>query len=137
MSYSTAKLQTAAECNRAIEMANERKSDFVFDQTVSDRQLTEQGKATALTNANLIRVKAEITGVEAAIAATPDGQAKDDLKSKLRRLNDRKDNLEERLQKGGAAALLDTELDAELLKVQIAAVEAYVAAVQTRKTAIG
>ena len=137
MSYSTAKLQTAAECNKAIEMANDRKSDFVFDQTVSGRELTEQGKAAALTNANLIRVKAEITGVEAAIAALPEGQAKVEMLSKLRRLNDRKENLEERLQKGGAAALLNTELDAELLKLQIAAIDSFVTEVEARKTALG
>jgi hypothetical protein len=133
MSYTTNRLQTAAECDKATSLATDRKNDFIFEQTLSGRQLTGQEKATALTNASLISVRAEITGTEAAIAAMPDGEAKEDLVSKLRRLNDRKDNLEERLQKGGAAALLDAELDAQLLTVQVTEVDVFLAAVAARK----
>jgi DNA repair protein RadC len=56
-----------------------------------------------------------------------------DLQSKLRRLNDRKENLEERLQKTGAAALLDTELNAALLATQVVEINTYVTAITTRK----
>jgi hypothetical protein len=133
MSYTTSKLQTVAECDRSITLATERKNDIIFEQTVSGRQLTGQGKSNALTNASLISTRAQITGTEAAIAEMPDGDAKDDLISKLRRLNDRKENLEERLLKGGSAALLDTELDAGLLAAQVIEIDLFITAINTRK----
>jgi hypothetical protein len=136
MSYSTSKLTTIADCDQAIATATDRKSDLQFEQTVTARDLSDQEKTTALTNASLISVNAQITGTQAAIAAMPDGELKDDLVSKLRRLNDRKDNLDERLLKGGNASLLDTELDAQLLQVQIAEIDVYLAAVATRKAAL-
>jgi hypothetical protein len=133
MSYSTSKLQTKAECDKAIELANGRKEELIFDQTVSGRDLTDQEKSTAQTTASLVSTKAQITGTEAAIAVMPDGDAKVDLQSKLRRLNDRKENLEERLQKTGAAALLDTELNAALLAAQVVEINAYINDVDKRK----
>jgi hypothetical protein len=133
MSYSTSKLQSKAECDKAIELANGRKEELIFDQTVSGRDLTDQEKSTAQTTASLVSTKAQITGTEAAIAVMPDGDAKLDLQSKLRRLNDRKENLEERLQKTGVAALLDTELNAALLASQVVEINTYVSAVTTRK----
>ncbi len=133
MSYSTSKLQSKAECDKAILLANGRKEELIFDQTVSGRDLTDQEKSTAQTTASLVSTKAQITGTEAAIAVMPDGDAKLDLQSKLRRLNDRKDNLEERLQKTGAAALLDTELNAALLASQVVEINSYISAVTTRK----
>jgi len=55
---------------------------------------------------------------------------------KLRRLNDRKDNLEECLEKGGRAALLDAELGAELIATQITAIDAFIATVNTHKASL-
>lgn len=133
MSYTTSKLQTEAECDKAIELANGRKEELIFDQTVSGRDLTDQEKSTAQTTASLVSTNAQITGTPAAIAVMPDGDAKLDLQSKLRRLNDRKENLEERLQKTGAAALLDTELNAALLAAQVVEIDNYIGAVTTRK----
>jgi hypothetical protein len=133
MSYTTSKLQSKAECDKAIDLANGRKEELIFDQTVSGRDLTDQEKSTAQTTASLVSTKAQITGTEAAITVMPDGDAKLDLQSKLRRLNDRKENLEERLQKTGAAALLDTELNAALLATQVVEINNYVTAVTTRK----
>ncbi len=132
MPYTTSKLQSKAECDKAIELANGRKEELIFDQTVSGRDLTDQEKSTAQTTAGLVSTKAQITGTEAAIAVMPDGDAKTDLQSKLRRLNDRKENLEERLQKTGAAALLDTELNAALLAAQVVEIDTYINDVKKR-----
>jgi hypothetical protein len=136
MNYNTNRLQNAAECDRAITLATDRKNEFVFDQTVAGRGLTDQEKSNALTTADLISTRAQITGMEAAIAQLPNGEAKADLTGKLRRLNDRKDNLEERLQRSGSAALLDTELDAALLTVQVAEIDLFIAAVFARKATL-
>jgi hypothetical protein len=136
MSYSVSKLTTVAECDKATALATERKTDLQFEQTVSGKDLTDQEKVVQQTTINLITVKAEITGTEAAIAGMPAGEQKENYLDKLRRLNDRKDNFEERLRKGGAAALLDTELDAALLVAQITEIDAYLAAITAHKATL-
>jgi hypothetical protein len=136
MDFSVSKLSTVAECDQASSMATERKAALQFELTVNQRALNGQGKITDSINASMLSTVAEITGTEAAIAAIPDGQSKTDLQNKLRRLNDRKDNLTERLQKTGAAALLDTELENALLQAQIDQIELFVAAIAARKAAL-
>jgi len=136
MSYSTSKLLTKAECDQATELATERKNDFEFNQIVLGRNLTVQEKTAAFTSSSLLGVQAEITGTEAAITAMPAGDAKTGLESKLRRLNDRKDNLVERQQKGGNVSLLDFELDAALAAKQVDEITAYITAIATRKAAL-
>lgn len=136
MSYSTSKLKTIAECDESVKLATTRKDDLQFEQTVLGRGLSSQEKAAALTNASLISVNAEMAGTRAAIDAMPDGDAKTTMVNKLRRLNDRKENLEERLLKGGTVALLDTELDAGLLNKQVTEIDTFIAEVKARKAAL-
>lgn len=107
-----------------------------YDQIFTNKGLTDQEKTTASINANLLSVNAQITGTEAAIAAIPDGEEKDNLLNKLRRYNDKRDNLLERLQKGGAAALLDAELDAALLTTQITEIDTYLGEVAAQKATL-
>jgi len=40
----------------------------------------------------------------------PDGEAKENMRNKLRRLNDRKENIEERISKSGNMGLLMMEM---------------------------
>lgn len=136
MAYNVSKLTTVADCDKATAMATERKTNLQFDQLVTGKGLTDQEKTTSLANASMIAVNAQIAGTEAAIAVMPDGDDKDDLVHKLRRFNDKKDNLTERLQKGGAAALLDTELDAGLLTAQLTEIELYLTAIATHKATL-
>ena len=126
-------LTTVADCDQCINLAQARKDDFLFEQTVIGRELTGQAKATASNNASLITVNAQITGTEAAIGAMAEGEPKDDMISKLRRLNDRKDNLEETLRRGGNASLLLTEMDAELVAIQVTKINEILAGVEARK----
>jgi hypothetical protein len=52
------KLATKAECDQAIEIANERKADLVFEKTLSSKDLTDQDKAVLSAQVSLITVKA-------------------------------------------------------------------------------
>ena len=134
MSYSISKLTTTAECDATIAIATERKDDLLFQQTALHRDLTGQDKSVASTNATLVAVNAQIAGFNAAIATMADGEAKKGLQSKLRRLNDQKENLEERLAKGGTTAFLETELDAELSRKQVEEIDAFIATINQRKS---
>jgi hypothetical protein len=132
--YSTAKLKTTLECDSAITLATERKSELVFQQSALTRELSGQEKSVDNISATLVALNAQITGFNAAIATMSDGDAKKELQSKVRRLNDQRENLEERLEKSGAPAYLETELQAELSKKQVAEIDAFIAAINQRKT---
>jgi hypothetical protein len=136
MSYAVSKLTTIVACEQAIASATERKSNLLFEQTVSEKAKTDQASIVNQTNASLISVLAEITGAEAAIAALPVGKDKEAYTSKLRRLNDRKENLEDRLKKSGAASLLESELETALINIQLTELDSFVTAVTARKATL-
>ncbi|MES2649246.1 MAG: hypothetical protein V4717_20375 [Bacteroidota bacterium] len=136
MDYSTAKLATAADC------------DFVIDRTSQDKAVLQHKlgglvietsgneRSLATVKANLISVNAQITGFSAAMAELPEGPDKADLVNKIRKLNDRKENLEESLAKTGSTGLLLTQLQRGMLEKQVAEIDLFVTAVETRKAAI-
>ncbi len=132
--YSTLKLKTTSECDNAIALATDRKSELVFQQSALTRDLSGQEKSVDTISATLVALNAQITGFNAAIATMSDGEAKRDLQSKVRRLNDQRENLEERLQKSGAPAYLETELQAELSKKQVDEIDAFIASINQRKS---
>lgn len=131
--YSSNKLKTVIECDSAIALANERKDELVFQQSALVRELTGQEKSVDSISATLVALNAQIGGYNAALATMPDGEAKKEMQSKLRRLNDQRENLEERLEKAGAPAYLETELQAELSKKQVIEIDAFIASINQRK----
>jgi hypothetical protein len=136
MTYSTNKLTTTADCEKAITLAQDLKEDIIYEQSRANRQLSEQAKTTASATANLAVITAQIAGAEAGLAYLEDGETKVTEQSRIRRLNDRKDNLADTLRKNSAANVLDAELKASLLDLQITEIDAYITAVNTRKAAI-
>jgi hypothetical protein len=134
MLYSTTKLKTTIECESAIALATERKDELLFQQTALSRDLNGQEKSVDSITATLLAINAQITGFNAAITTMGDGEAKREMQSKVRRLNDQKENLEERLEKAGAAAFLDTELQTELSKKQVEEIDAFITSINQRKT---
>lgn len=136
MAYNTSKLQKKAECDQAIALANTRKKDLAYDQTVLQHGLDNKTESANNASIAMASVTAQIAGTEAAVAAMPDGPDKTKQQSKLRRLNDRKDNLNDTLTEGGNVVVLDTELEAKMISLQLAEIETYIAEVTTRKNAL-
>jgi hypothetical protein len=136
MAYSTNKLLTTADCDKAIKAAQNRKSDFSYEQTVLDHQLSSKAEDSDELAASLSALNTRITAMQASIDLLPDGDDKLDEQTRLRRLNDKKDNLLDRLRKRGPASLLDAELEAKLIELQLAEIDTYLAAVNTRKAAL-
>ena len=56
---------------------------------------------------------------------------------KIRRLNDRKDNLNERIAKSGNSGLLLVQLRKGLAEAQVGELDAFITGVTARKVAIG
>lgn len=136
MPYNVEQLTTAAECDQLISTANDTKSDFQFAQTNLTKRNNDRLRSSAKLTATLATVSAQITAFTAARDAMPDGPDKDAMNSRLRRLNDRMENLEESRNKAGAVALLDNEMERSMIDAQIIVIDDFLVAVTTRKDAI-
>ena len=136
MSYTVSKLTTVVECDQLLSNATDAKSDLQFSQTTLTRQTNDRMRSAAQLEATLATVLAQIDAFTAARDAMPPGPDRDNLTSRLRRLNDRKENLEERQSKSGAVALLDIEMELGLAAAQISVLDAFIDVVNTRKDEI-
>jgi hypothetical protein len=136
MPYNVEQLSTVAECDQLISTANDTKSDFQFAQTNLTKRNNDRLRSSAKLTATLATVSAQITAFTAARDAMPDGPDKDTMNSRLRRLNDRMENLEESRNKAGAVALLDNEMERSMIDAQIIVIDDFLVAVTTRKDAI-
>jgi hypothetical protein len=136
MTYSFDKLATVAECDRVLDRANQEKAVLNHEAQgmVLDTNSTE--RSTQQAQADLLSVNAQITGFTAALDALPDGEEKENMRNKLRRLNDRKENLEERIGKSGNSGLLLMQMQRGLAEKQVAELDAFIAGVTARKTAL-
>jgi len=136
MDYSVARLGTAAECDLALDSADEIKEELEFEQLVLERESSTRSRSAIQLDADLASTNAQIQAFEAARDAISDPAEKAAFDSRIRRLNDRKDNLEERKAKSGSAALLNNELERARIASQILEIDTYKVAVTDRKTAL-
>lgn len=136
MSYNVSLLTTPAECDQLIQSANDYKEDLQFGEVSLTRRNNSRLRTATKLAATLATVVAQIDAFTAARAAMPEGPEKDSLSSKLRRLNDRMENLEESRSRAGAVSLLDTEMERSMIAAQIGVVDDYKAALQARKEAL-
>ena len=133
MDYSTARLSTVAECDLAITTANNLKDDLEFEQLLLVRETNTRSRSAIQLDADLSSTVAQISAFEAARDAIIDPTEKALFESRIRKLNDRKDNLEERKAKSGNNALLSNELERSRIEKQLAEIDVYVAALNGRK----
>ena len=136
MSYQVSQLTTVAECDQLIQMANDAKGDLQFAEVSLTRRNNGRMRTATRLAATLATVEAQIAAFTAARDAMPDGPDKDSISSRLRRLNDRMENLEESRSRSGAVALLDTDFDRAMITAQLAEVNNFIAAIEARKTVL-
>lgn len=136
MPYNVSTLTTVAECDQLIQSANDVKEDLQFGEVSITRRNNSRLRTATRLAATLATVVAQIDAFTAARDAMPAGPEKDSLNSKLRRLNDRMENLEESRSRAGAVALLDSEMEKAMIAAQIAVVNDFMAAIEVRKAAL-
>lgn len=136
MSYNVLLLKTDEDCDLAKEKAEDRKKELAFDLTLTDKGFSDKQKSTDSNNIKLIEVNAQIAGITAALVSMPEGKEKKAMVTRLRRLNDRKENLLDNLSNEGGAGLLDAALEVQLIQLQLAEIDRYIDAVNDRKAAL-
>jgi hypothetical protein len=136
MAYSTNKLTTVAECDKVLDLAKREKAVLDYKLTGLAIDTDENQRSNAQLTADLLSVNAQVTAFKAAFDSLPEGAEKTEMGSKLRKLNDRKENLEERAAKVGTTGLLLTEMERGMLEKQAEELGVFIAAVTARKAAL-
>jgi hypothetical protein len=136
MDYSVTRLSTAAECDAAIQQATDLKDDLSFENTLLAREQASRERTAFQIDTDLASVSAQLVAFQAAREAMNPGPERDNFDSRIRRLNDRKENLEERKAKSGNVALLATELEQSRIGLQIGEINAFIAAVTAHKATL-
>jgi len=136
MAYSTNKLTTVAECDKVLDLAKREKAVLDYKLTGLVIDTDENQRSNAQLTADLLSVNAQVTAFKAAFDSLPEGAEKTEMGSKLRKLNDRKENLEERAAKVGTTGLLLTEMERGMLEKQVEELGVFIAAVTARKAAL-
>jgi hypothetical protein len=133
MSYSISKITTVADCDLLLAWAAKEKADLNFKK-LSEERLTDNYSTTSVEiDTELQSVLTEITATETIIATLPAGNSKEEAVKKKVRLEYKKFLLENRKESYGIVALLEKELELTKVTLELAEIDAFTAAISTRK----
>jgi hypothetical protein len=136
MGYSVNLLTTVADCDSVILVAEKEKADLNFKKTSVERQKDSYASNSISIDADIAATDAEITALAPVVASLPPGAARDDNEARLKKLELKKFLLAQKDKNYGSVALLMRENDLERIVNEAAAVDAFIAEINTRKAAI-
>ncbi len=136
MSYSIDKITTVADCDLLLAWAAKEKADLNFKKLSEERMTNNYSTTSVEIDAELQSVMAEIAATETIITTLPEGNSKEDAVKKKVRLEYKKFLLENRKESYGVVALLEKELDLAKVTLELAEIDAFTAAITTRKAAL-
>jgi hypothetical protein len=136
MSYSVNLLTTVADCDSVILVAEKEKADLSFKKTSVERQKDTYANNSISIDADIAATDAEIAALTPVVASLPAGAAKDDNETRLKKLELKKFLLAQKDKNYGSVALLMRENDLERIVKEVAAVDAFIVAINVRKAAI-
>ena len=137
MNYSLEKISTAQACDALLELANEDKENL-------ERRRRNMGESIDNFDENTQDIATELQAVQALLQSfttlygtLPEGKDKVDTNLEIKRLETRKAALDKRVIGYNVLSLLGKQVDYNLIDVQVGILDAYITAVQNRKTALG
>lgn len=134
MAYSVSKIKTTADCDLLLAWAAKEKADLEFKRLSEERLTTNYSTTSIEIDAELQSIITEIDATGTIIANLPDGTSKDDVVKKKVRLEYKKFLLETRKESYGVVALLEKELDLKNVTQSLAEIDAFLEAINERKT---
>lgn len=136
MNYSVQNLTQVADCDALLNWAAKEKADLNFKKLSDERMTARYAENAQELDVALQSVIAELGALETIIPALPEGPTKDDAIEKKVRLEYKKFLLETRRESYGTVALLEKEMDLGRVIQEIAEVDAFIAAVETKKASL-
>jgi hypothetical protein len=136
MAYSVNKITTVADCDLLLAWAAKEKADLNFKKLSEERLTTNYSTATIEIEAELQSVVAEIAATQTIITALPAGNSREEAVKKKVKLEYKKFLLENRKESYGVVALLEKELDLTTVTANLAEMDVFITAINTRKAAL-
>lgn len=136
MSYSINSLTLVSDCDLALAMAAKERAVLNFKKLSDEFSSTKFLETAQEIQADLDGVILELNAVEAVLAGLEEGPVREDYLDKQRRLDFKKYVLENRKRSHGIIALLGREMDLQRIIQEIAEVDAFIAAVETKKASL-
>lgn len=136
MNYSISSLTQVADCNALVAWAVKEKADLTYKRITNERLSQKYAETSVGLDAEIQGVIAEIAATETIIAALPEGPSKEVQLDKKTTLEYRKFVLENRKENYGTVALLQKESELGRIEQEITEVDAFVAAVEEKKTTL-
>ena len=133
MLYSIAKITTVPDCDLLLSWAAKEKANLNYKKLSEERLTNNYSETSIEIDAELQSVAAEIAATETVIATLPEGNSKEDAIKKKTKLEYKKFLLNNRKESYGAVALLEKELDLSRVTLELGEIDAFVAAITTRK----
>jgi len=137
MNYSLEKLTTVAACDNLLELANEDKKSLERRRRNLEEGIDNFDERTTDIGTEHISVQALLTSYSALYGTLPEGKDKLEINLEIKRLEARKAQLDKMVVGYSVYALLNKQVDYNMLDVQVTTVNAYIAAIQTRRTTLG
>jgi hypothetical protein len=132
MNYSIEKLSSASDCNALLALANKEQSDLEFRKLSQNRSRDNYLERSSQISTDKTVILGEVNALATVIQTLPEGEVKDDAISRKTKLEYRLFTLEEQNEHYGVLALLEKEMEINLIEKQLQEVNAFKTAVEAR-----
>jgi hypothetical protein len=137
MVYSLEKITTVAMCDILLEVVEKDRDNLERRRRNLEDAVDNFDERTVSIGTEMISVQARLETYTALYVALPEGKDKINANLEVKRMETRKALLDKQVIGYNVFALLDKQVDYNLLESQIAISDLYIAAVNARKTALG
>jgi len=137
MNYTVSLLTTRPDCQALIDLANKEKDSLAYRKTGLERQRQTATITSAEIESDLLAVTVELQALQSVFDGLPEGTAKEDIFTRIKRDEYKKFLLEQRKENYGVLALLQKEYDIASTDRGIAETDDFIAQVTVRMNEIG
>lgn len=136
MNYSITQLSTVTDCDIVLTEVQKQKEDLEYARTSKERSRITYAERSVQTDADLLAINGEVSSLQTVLASLPEGDTKEEMEVKLKKLEYRQFLLKERNEDYGLVALLDRELDVAFVDAQLAEINTFIAQVEAHKATL-
>ena len=132
MNYTVSLLTTGPDCQALIDLANREKNTLAYRKTGLERQRQSATLTSQEIESNLLAVTVELQALQSVYDSLPEGAAKQQALSNIKKSEYKKFLLEQRKENYGVLALLEKEYDIASIDRGIVETESFIGQVTTR-----
>ena len=136
MNYTVSLLTTRPDCQALIDLANREKDTLAYRKMGLDRQRMSATITSQEIESSLLAVTVELQGLQSVYNSLPDGAAKQQALSNIKKNEYKKFLLEQRKENYGVLALLEKEYDIASIDRSIVETEGFIGQVTDRMNEI-